>query len=51
VNTNQAPETEKAERQVSPVRGLEVRRLGVVAYDEALAMQRRLVEERIKRRK
>jgi lipoyl(octanoyl) transferase len=46
VNTNQAPETEKAERQVSLVRELEVRRLGVVAYDEALAMQRRLVEER-----
>jgi lipoyl(octanoyl) transferase len=34
------------ERYASSSRELEVRRLGVVPYDEALAMQRQLVEER-----
>jgi lipoyl(octanoyl) transferase len=45
-NTNREARTQKSERRFSPVRELEVRRLGVVAYEEALAMQRRLVEER-----
>ena len=45
-NTNREARTEKSERLVSPARELEVRRLGVVPYDEALAMQRQLVEER-----
>ena len=45
-NTNREARTEKRERHASPLRELEVRRLGVVPYDEALAMQRQLVEER-----
>jgi lipoyl(octanoyl) transferase len=45
-NTNPEARTQKSERQVSLVRELEVRRLGVVPYGEALAMQRQLVEER-----
>jgi lipoyl(octanoyl) transferase len=48
VNENKNPEvrTENRERPASSPRELEVRRLGVVPYDEALAMQRQLVEER-----